>query len=120
MSHWRTKYLSGGLEGVLVRGTSPGRTPQVQGEALVRLKARLSDSEGFGSYQQIGRWVKEELDITLKPKTLYHLCHYKLGATAKVARPRNPKQDEQAVAALKETSTSTFRWPSPRSRPTPR
>ena len=118
MSHWRSKYLSGGLEEVLARGTSPGRAPQVQGEALVRLKARLSASEGFGSYKEIDGWVKEELGITLKPKTLYHMCHYKLGATAKVARPRNPKQDEQAVAALKKTSASTFRRRSPSSPPT--
>ena len=109
MSQWRSKYLTGGLSEVLERGTSPGRTPQVYGAALARLKERLGDPEGFGSYKEIGGWVREELGITLKPKTLYHLCHYKLGATSKVARPSNPKKDEDAVEAFKKTSAPNWR-----------
>jgi transposase len=109
MSQWRSKYLSGGLSELLERGTSPGRTPQVYGAALARLKKRLGDPEGFGSYKEIGGWVREELGITLKPKTLYHLCHSKLGATSKVARPSNPKKDEDAVAAFKKTLQPNWR-----------
>ena len=104
MSQWRTKYLDGGLVGVLERGTSPGRTPQVRGDALAKLEERLSDPKGFGSYKEIEGWMREELGIVVPPKTLYHLCHYKLGATSKVVRPRNPKQEEDAVEVFKKTS----------------
>ena len=115
MSQWRGKYLSGGLAGLLERHTSPGRTPQVRGEALARLKERLQDPAGVGSYREIGRWVKEELGMDLHPKTLYDLCHYRLGARSKVARPHHPKQDEEAVAAFKKTLVLTSRRRSLRS-----
>lgn len=118
MSQWRRKYLSGGLEGLLERHTSPGRIPQVRGEALDRLKERLADPVGFGSYKQIGRWVKEELGIDLHPKTLYDLCHYRLQASSKVARPHHPQQDTQAVEAFKKTFVRTSRPRSPSSTPT--
>jgi transposase len=107
MSRWRQKYLSEGLSGLLHRGTSPGRTPQVRGEALATLRERLSDPKGFGSYKEIDGWVREHLGVSLHPKTLYHLCHYKLQATSKVARPRDPKQDKEMVDAFKKTSVPT-------------
>ena len=118
MSQWRGKYLIGGVSTLLERGTSPGRTPQVRGAALITLQERLSEAEGFGSYQEIDGWVRAHLGIALKAKTLYHLCHYKLGATSKVARPSNPKKDDAAVEAFKKTSAPTLRRRSPRrSRP---
>ena len=109
MSQWRSKYLTGGVSEVLERGTSPGRTPQVYGAALARLKECLGNPEGFGSSKEIEGWVREKLGVVLKPKTLYHLCHYKLGATSKVARPSNPQKDEDAVEAFKKTSAPNLR-----------
>ena len=103
ISEWRSKYLHGGLDEVLERGSSPGRTPQLKGDALEKLRERLGDPQGFGSYNEVHLWVKDELQLELKKKTLDDVCRDKLGATCKVARPSHPQKDEGEVAAFKKT-----------------
>ena len=103
LSEWRRKYIHGGLAELLERRKSPGRTPQLKGDALEKLRERLRDPQGFGSYTEVYLWVKDELQLDIKKKTLYDVCRYKLGATCKVARPSHPQKDEAEVAAFKKT-----------------
>jgi hypothetical protein len=101
---WCNKYREGGLNRLLERETSDGRPAAIQGEALEKLKQELSKESGFKSYYAIQKWIKENLGIEMPYKTVFSLCHDKLGAGPKVCRPLNPKQNKENFESFKKTS----------------
>ncbi len=103
---WVGKYESGGLKELLSIERGPGRQGNIQGENLKKLKARLSEPEGFNSYKDISAWMEKECGIKLPPKKLFYTCKIKLKASPKVARPSNPRQDSEEVEAFKKNFKS--------------
>lgn len=99
---WIKKYEENGLEGLLERNTSEGRPCQLSKDNLEKLRDKLSKPEALKSYQDIKVWILNEFEIELPYKTVFDICHYKLGTSPKVARPRNPEQDLEKVEAFKK------------------
>jgi len=99
---WIKKYQELGLDGLLERNTSEGRPSQLSEDNLSKLKDKLSNSEGFKSYKAIKLWILKEFGQDLPYKTVFRICHDKLGASPKVSRPRNPKQDPEKLEEFKK------------------
>lgn len=53
VQRWLRQYRSGGLAKMLEVGKSPGKEPLIPQWAVERLKAELSEPEGFTSYKEI-------------------------------------------------------------------
>ncbi|MFB6272012.1 MAG: hypothetical protein ABEL51_03855 [Salinibacter sp.] len=48
---------------------------------MEQLKDRLSESEGFGSYEDIRQWLAEEHGVELPYSTVHGILRYDLEAT---------------------------------------
>ncbi len=107
VQRWLSLYREVGLEGLLETRQSPGRPTVIPGWAVVSLKRRLSEPEGFGSYTQVQQWLADTLNVEAEYATVHHLVRYRLGAKLKAARPVHAKQDSNALEAFKQTSAMT-------------
>lgn len=102
ITRWLSRYKQGGLSALLATRHAPGATRKIQGEALEKLKARLAESKGFGSYGEIQQWLKETCQLTVEYGTLYRVVRYELKAKPKVPRPRARQQDPRKLNAFKK------------------
>jgi transposase len=102
ISGWIKKYKSEGTELLFKIISPPGRKSILSDDIITELRKKLSDSEGFGSYDEICRWVEKKTGNKINIKTLYHICHYKLKAVSKIPRPYNPKQNKENIIDFKE------------------
>jgi hypothetical protein len=50
---------------------------------MEKLKKRLSEPEGFGSYKEIQRWLAEEHELELPYSTVHRIVRYDLEAKPK-------------------------------------
>lgn len=89
---WLAKYRQGGLEKLLAKKVSSGRSRKISLWAEKALEKRLQSNEGFKSYGEICQWLAEELGIVVNYKTVHQLVHYKLKAAPKVAKPKSREQ----------------------------
>jgi transposase len=102
LQRWLSQYRSGGLGKMRQVGKSPGKEPLIPQWAVERLKAELSEPEGFTSYKEVKIWLEAVLDIKVKYDVVHHLVHDKLKAKLKVPRPVSVKQMEGAIEAFKK------------------
>jgi transposase len=94
IASWLELYEDGGLEGIQKVG-EPGPDPgqqSIPSEAMEKLKDRLSQPEGFGSYREIQRWLAEEHELELPYSTVHRIVRYELEAKPKSPRPSHPKK----------------------------
>ncbi len=94
IANWLELYKAGGTQ-KLCQIQEPGPDPGQQSippEAMKRLKRRLSNPEGFGSYKEIQRWLAEEQEVELPYSTVHQIVRYDLGAKLKTPRPSHPKK----------------------------
>lgn len=106
VQRWLSLYREAGLTSLLETRQSPGRPPVIPGWAVVSLKRRLSEPEGFGSYTQVQQWLAETLNVEAEYATVHHLVRYRLGAKLKAARPVHAQQDPEARVAFQQTSVT--------------
>jgi len=83
--------------------TVPGRSRAVPAEVAECLKKRLSEPEGFGSYDEIRIWIKENHDLDIPYKTVHKTVRYYLKAGPKTPRPSHIKKNEEEVREFKES-----------------
>ena len=102
VSGWIKKYKTGGMVQLLKIKSPPGRKSVLSDDVMMKLKEKLSDPEGYGSYNEIHKEFENESGKKINKKTLYHICHYKLNAVSKVPRPYNPKQNKENIRIFKE------------------
>jgi transposase len=103
VTRWLQRYRTGGLAQLLEVKTAPGAQPKIQGEALEKLKQRLSCPEGVSSYGAIVDWLERECGLKVKYDTVNRFVREKLKAKLKVARPQSLKQAKGAVERFKKT-----------------
>ncbi|ASC71705.1 hypothetical protein XM38_026590 [Halomicronema hongdechloris C2206] len=106
VTRWLGKYRQGGLARLLHEGKAPGKTPQVRGQALAALKARLAQPQGFRSYGEVQQWLQAEWGIELSYTAVHQLVRYRLRAKLKVPRPRSVKTDPATQTAFKNPPLS--------------
>ena len=102
VQRWLSQYRSGGLAKMLEVGKSPGKEQLIPSWAVERLKAELSEPEGFTSYKEVKIWLEALLDIKVKYDVVHHLVHDQLKAKLKVPRPVSVKQAEAAIEDFKK------------------
>lgn len=100
---WFRRYEIGGIAELLYLKTVPGRRRAISGEMLEDLKKRLSEPEGFRSYDEIRTWLMYEYDIDIPYKTVHKTVRYYLGAKLKSPRPSHVKKNEKEVREFEES-----------------
>ncbi|MEH1845360.1 MAG: hypothetical protein V7L25_10275 [Nostoc sp.] len=58
---------------------------------------------GSNAIHKFTLWLDITLGVEAEYATVHHLARYRLKAKLKVPRPRNRKQDEEKLKALKKT-----------------
>jgi putative transposase len=101
---WLKIYRQEGVSGLLREAEDQGGRPkQLEDSAIAHLQERLSQEEqGFRSYGEIQKWLKENYQIFLNYKTLYHLVKYKLKAKLKVPRRSAARKNEKEAEDFKK------------------
>lgn len=89
---WFDRYGSGGIGELLLLKTVPGRKRRVSGEAGEALEKRLSEPDGFGSYNEIRIWLKDRYNLDIPYKTVHKTVRYYFGAKPKMPRPSHIKK----------------------------
>lgn len=85
---------------------SSGRPTVIPTWAVVSLKLRLEQPEGFKSYIQVQQWLCETLGIEAEYRTVHELVRYRLKAKLKAARPVHTQQDTSALDAFNKNLSS--------------
>jgi transposase len=94
IANWLELYEDGGTE-ALREIEDPGPDPgqqSIPSEVMEKLKKRLSQPEGFGSYKEIQQWLAEDHEVDLPYSTVHGIVRYDLGAKLKTPRPSHPKK----------------------------
>lgn len=102
LRYWLNKYNYGGLKELINRNTSQGRPNVINNDNLLKLKDKLSEPEGFKSYDEIRIWLKKELNIEITYADIFRTCNKVLKASPKVPRPKNSKQNKDLVEDFKK------------------
>jgi len=98
VSDWLELYEEGGIEKIQEVG-DPGPEPgqeSIPSSVMEKLKERLSEPEGFGSYKEIQQWLAEEHGVGLPYSTVHGIVRYELGAKPKSPRPSHPKKTSKS------------------------
>ncbi len=106
-AEWFRRYGIGGIAELLCLKTVPGRQLAVSAEVAEDLKKRLSEPEGFGSYDEIRIWLMENYDLDIPYKTVHKTVRYYLGAKPKMPRPSHIRKNEDEVRGFKESFPAT-------------
>lgn len=98
IADWLELYEEGGLDQIQEIG-EPGPDPGQQSippTVFEKLKERLSEPEGFGSYKDVQQWLDEEHGVDLPYSTVHRIVRYELEAKLKTPRPSHPKKTSRS------------------------
>jgi len=98
IANWLELYEEGGLDGLREIG-EPGPDPgqqSIPSGAMEKLKERLSEPEGFGSYTEVQQWLAETCGVELCYSTVHGIVRYNLEAKPKSPRPSHPKKTSRS------------------------
>jgi transposase len=90
-------YRRGGSNRLLDPGAPRGRKAAIPEWAQAKLKQRLSQPRGFGSYGEIQQWLARECGIVVAYHVVHEFVRYRLGAKLKVPRRCAQRQDDEEV-----------------------
>jgi len=100
---WLKQYSVGGLTSLLRIGKSTGRPRVIPKAIIAGLSKKLSDEScEFKSYKEIGKWVEDKYQISVKYQTLHKQVHYRMKAKLKVPRRSSIKKDNAAGIEFKK------------------
>ena len=108
VSRWLRSYRTGGINTLLIKGKSTGRSRKLNSEIEESLKQELKDPEGFSSYKEIQTWLQVVHDVEMSYTGVHQLVRYRLKAKLKVPRPVHIKQEPGAVEDFKKNSGNAF------------
>ena len=92
ISRWLRIYRTGGINALLAKGKSTGRSRKLNSQIEESLKQELQDEEGFSSYKEIQTWLRVVHDVEMSYTGVHQLVRYKLKAKLKTPRPVHVKQ----------------------------
>ena len=102
ISRWLRSYRMGGMNALLVKGQSTGRSRKLNYEIEESLKQELQDEQGFSSYKEIQTWLQVVHDVEMSYTGVHQLVRYRLKAKLKVPRPVHIKQEQGAAEDFKK------------------
>ena len=106
IKEWAKQFREGGLDKLLSRNYSPGRTPKMSAaiEELLVEKLRVGS---FRTAKQVLHWLKEEHQLEYGKDSIYYVLG-KLGGRLKMPRPSHQKKDLEKVEAFRTTLAEQF------------
>lgn len=93
-AEWFRRYEAGGIAGLLLLKTVPGRKRLIPDEVAEALRKRLAESDGFDSYGDVRIWIMENYGLDIPYKTVHDTVHYRLKAKLKTPRPSHIKKND--------------------------
>lgn len=103
VQRWFKQYSNGGLQALLKLSRSTGRPRVIRREIVEGISTKLSeDSCEIKSYKELGKWVEENYQTSVKYSTLYKQVHERMKAKLKVPRRSSNKKDESAAIEFKK------------------
>jgi putative transposase len=94
---WLKQYSVGGLRSLLKIGKLTGRSRVIPQAIIAGLSNKLSEEScEFKSYKEIGKWVEDKYQTSIKYPTLHKQVHYRMKAKLKVPRRSSIKKDNAA------------------------
>lgn len=105
---WLRTYRKGGITKLLATQTPTGRPRAIPSWAEAALQKRLMQPGGFRDYQEICDWLKSDLGIKAKYKTVHKLVHERLQASPKIPRPVSVEQSTERREDYKKNSVKTW------------
>ena len=97
-TEWFRRYELGGIRELLHLKTVSGRSRAVPHEVAECLRKRLSEPEGFGSYDEPRIWIKENHGPDIPYKTVHKTVRYYLKGGPKTPRPSHIKKTKMRYA----------------------
>ncbi|MEZ4529205.1 MAG: hypothetical protein R2941_25125 [Desulfobacterales bacterium] len=94
-TEWFRRYQLGGIRELLHLRTVSGRSRAVPCEVAECLRKRLSEPEGFGSYDEIRIWLKENHGLDIPYKTVHKTVRYHLKGSPGTPRPSHIKKTKR-------------------------
>jgi hypothetical protein len=86
VGRWLAAYARGGVPQLLTIATAPGKPPLLSEAIRPALRDRFAQPQGFGSYQAIWPWLRQEYGRALASKTVHRFIRYTLRAKLQVPR----------------------------------
>jgi putative transposase len=108
VSRWLSRYRTGGINSLLVKGKSTGRKSAIATELKAKILRELEEEEGFCSYREVQRWLKAVENVEMSYSGIHKLIRYRLQAKLKVPRPVHVKQKQGAVEERKLPHTNVL------------
>ena len=103
VQRWLKKYHNGGLEQLLEIKPITGRPQSIPAQIVASIKEKISQEYGgFKSYKEIGTWLEQSYNLSVKYSTIHNQVRYRLKAKLKVPRPDSTKKDPTASLAFKK------------------
>jgi len=103
VQRWFKQYSNGGLRALLKLSRSTGRPRVIRREIVEGISRKLSEDYGeIKSYKELGKWVEDNYQISVKYSTLYKQVNERMKAKLKVPRRSSKKKDESAAIEFKK------------------
>ncbi|WP_445251360.1 helix-turn-helix domain-containing protein [Microcoleus sp. D2_18a_D3] len=96
---WLKQYSAGGLSELLEIRQATGRPRVIPSAVIAGISEKLSEEScDFKTYKEIGQWVEENYQVSVKYQTLHKQVHYRMKANLKEPKPMsNEKAQEAAI-----------------------
>ena len=105
---WLRRYRDGGLEALLTykEAGAPAGQKTLPPVVFAQLQTRLATSDGFASYIELQRWLREEFDVEVPYTTLHGIVRYQLKAKLKRPRPSHAKKTLRTWRTLSSSAAA--------------
>lgn len=95
--------MAGGLPELLKIRPPTGRPRVIPSAVIEGISEKLSEEScEFKTYKEIGKWVEDNYQVSVKYQTLHKQVHYRMKAKLKVPRRCTNKKDASAAIELKK------------------
>ncbi|MEG4213804.1 helix-turn-helix domain-containing protein [Microcoleus sp. Pol14C6] len=85
---WLKQYIAGGLSELLEIRQGTGRYRVIPSAVVSGISEKLSEEScDFKTYKEIGQWVEENYQVSVKYQTLHKQVHYRMKANLKEQKP---------------------------------
>jgi putative transposase len=103
VQRWLKQYSNGGLSELLKLRRATGRPRVISQEVISGISTKISEETcQFKSYKEIGKWVEDNYQVSVKYQSLHKQLHYRMKAKLKVPRRVSNKKDELAAIEFKK------------------
>ncbi|MBD1828956.1 helix-turn-helix domain-containing protein [Microcoleus vaginatus GB1-A2] len=100
---WLKQYIAGGLPELLKIRQATGRPRVIPSAVIAGLSQKLSEEScDFKTYKEIGQWVEDNYQVSVKYQTLHKQLHYRMKANLKEPKPLSNEEAQEASIELEK------------------